>query len=112
MSDVTNRRADSLLTRNAPHLGWWWWVPSAAVIAGLLLLLIVPAMIDHRLVAMRESLTMGEHARTAVNDFEASFATELLLRNTSPHRTELPRMTESNLDADLIDLRSALRQID
>jgi signal transduction histidine kinase len=108
---VTNLRSERL-TGGVPHLGRWWWIPSTAVILGLLVLLIVPAAIDHRLAALRESVTTGEHARTALNDFEASFATELLVRNGSPGRVELPRATEANLDADLIDLRSALRQID
>jgi len=74
---VTSNPTTPPARADAPHLGRWWWIPSTAVILTLLLLLVVPAAIDHRVSGLRESATDGEHARTALNDFEASFATEL-----------------------------------
>src|SRR4051812_50130789 len=70
--------------RAEPRLTSWWWIPSAVVILALLMLLIVPAEIDRRAAGMREAVTAGEHARTALNDFEAGLAPELLLRARGP----------------------------
>src|SRR4051812_35049062 len=96
--------------RAEPRLTSWWWIPSAVVILALLMLLIVPAEIDRRAAVMREAVTAGEHARTALNDFEAGLATELLLRaGGSSGAAHTP---SDSLDADLAELRETVHRID
>jgi signal transduction histidine kinase len=82
------------------------------VIVTLLALLIVPYAIDQRAKALREAVTVGEHARTAVNDFEASLATELLLRTPTGTTPGASHATEEKLDTDLADLHVALHEMD
>lgn len=96
--------------RAAPGLTGWWWIPSAVVILALLVLLVFPAEIDRRAGALREEVTAGEHARTALNDFEAALATELLLRTGEP--AGVKHTPADSLDSDLFELRKALHRID
>jgi signal transduction histidine kinase len=111
---LVNKTTVSAATANRekPQPGKWWWVPSTVVILSLLVLLIVPATIDRRATALRDSVTAGEQARTALNDFEASLATELLLRAGPPTQAGALHVSEDTLEADLTVLRSTLRHID
>jgi signal transduction histidine kinase len=83
-----------------------------AVVLALLVLLVVPAAIEHRLAGLRDSLAAGEHARAVVNDFEASFATELLLRRGAVGSRGVTPDAASKLDADVVELRATLHEID
>ena len=98
--------------RTTPQLGQWWWVPATVVILALLVLLVVPAAIDHHAKDLRESVTAGEHARTALNDFEASLATELLERADTALARRISQATENKLDSDLGVLHTTLAEID
>ena len=104
MSEVTDPENNGKAA--GPRLTSWWWIPSAIVILALLMLLIVPAEIDRRASAMREAVTAGEHARTALNDFEAGLATELLLRTGGAPATK--HTASDSLDADLAELHASL----
>jgi hypothetical protein len=69
-------------------LSRWWWIPSAFVALSLLLLFLMPIVIDNRVRNLRSARAYGsEHARVLLNDLEASFASELLMRN---RQLELP----------------------
>src|ERR1041385_7468403 len=97
-------------THAGPRLTSWGWIPSAVVILALLLLLVVPAEIDRRASRMREAVTAGERARTALNDFEAGLATVLLMRAGGPATAN--HAPSDSLDADLIELHASLHKID
>lgn len=95
-----------------PMLGNWWWLPSAFAILALLLLLAVPAVVDRRIGKLRGELALGsEHARVLVNDLEASFASQLLLRNSALASKEAPAFaTRGHLDADQAGLYQVVRE--
>lgn len=94
-----------------PMLGTRWWIPSAFAILSLVLLLVVPAVIDHRITKVRRDLTQGsERARVLLNDLEAAFASQLLVRHSrlassDPPAFALPR----HLQGDETELSAAMR---
>jgi len=97
-------------TSTAPVLAKRWWLPTAFAILSLLLLLIVPTVINIRVEAVRGELAQSsDQARVLLNDLEAAFASQLLVRNSAlaskaPPAFALPR----HLEADQVELRSAL----
>ncbi|HEV7704441.1 MAG TPA: HAMP domain-containing sensor histidine kinase, partial [Gemmatimonadaceae bacterium] len=97
-------------TSVAPALAKRWWLPTAFAILSLLLLLIVPAVINFRVSSVRGDLAQSsEHARVLLNDLEAAFASQLLVRNSTsatlaPPAFALPR----HLESDQVELRTAL----
>ena len=97
----------------APLLGPRWWVPSAFAILALLLLLVVPAVVDKRIGKVRGQLTLsGDSARVLVNDLEASFASQLLVRNGSVSPETMPAFaSHATLDADNAALRDVVREL-
>src|SRR5438105_3554497 len=94
-------------------LGRGWWMPPAFAVLALLLLLVVPAVVDRRIVGVRGKLTfVSEHGRILVNDLEASFAGELLVRNTTTGPEAIPRFaTRAQRDSDQAALHDAVREI-
>ena len=93
-------------------LGTWWWVPSAFVILSLLVLLGTPIAVELRVRRLRTRYTDGsEHARVLLNDLEASFASQLLLRNRPPEaRDTILGATQAHLEEDEVGLRAATRE--
>ena len=93
-------------------LGTWWWVPSAFVILSLLALLGTPIAVELRVRGLRTRYTDGsEHARVLLNDLEASFASQLLLRNRPPEpRDTILGATQAHLEEDEVGLRAATRE--
>lgn len=97
-------------TSVTPVLAKRWWLPTAFAILSLLLLLIVPTVINFRVAEVRGELAQSsDHARVLLNDLEAAFASQLLVRNSAlaskdPPAFALPR----HLQADQVELRSAL----
>ena len=96
-----------------PLLSNRWWMPSAFAILAVLLLLVVPAVVDKRIGKVRNALLIASGtARVAVNDLEASFASQLLVRNSALPASEIPPFaTRAKLDADNAALRLAVREI-
>lgn len=88
-------------------------MPSAFAILALLLLLVVPAVVDKRIAKVRRQLVLAsEPARVLVNDLEASFASQLLVRNSALPAADVPAFaTRAKLDADRAGLRVAVREI-
>ena len=97
----------------APLLGERWWMPSAFAILALILLLAVPAVVDYRIGKVRRQVGLAsESARVLVNDLEASFASQLLVRNGRVPPGDIPAFaTRGKLDADNAALRVAVREI-
>ena len=97
----------------APMLTRRWWMPSAFAILALVLLLVVPAIVDRRIGKVRGELVLAsESARVLVNDLEASFASQLLVRNSALSPQEIPAFaTRAKLDADNTELRADVRRI-
>jgi len=94
-------------------LGTWWWAPSAFVILSLLALLVTPIVVDARVRALRTRYTDGsERARVLLNDLEASFASQLLLRSgpNAPGDTTLLN-ARAQLEDDEAGLRTATRDL-
>jgi len=93
-------------------LGTWWWAPSAFVILSLLALLGTPIAVELRVRGLRTRFTDGsETARVLLNDLEASFASQLLLRNRPPQpRDTILGATRAQLEEDEAGLRTATRQ--
>jgi signal transduction histidine kinase len=94
-------------------LGSWWWAPSAFVILSLLALLVTPIVVDARVHALRTRYTDGsERARVLLNDLEASFASQLLLRSAAnaPGDTTL-LSARAQLEDDEAGLRAATRDL-
>jgi signal transduction histidine kinase len=88
-------------------LSRWWWVPSAFVALSLLLLFLVPIVIDNRVRNLRSARAYGsEHARVLLNDLEASFASELLMRN---RQLELPETSGGSTRIQLDSVEAELR---
>jgi len=100
-------------TAPAPMLTPRWWVPSAFAILALVLLLAVPAIVDRRIGKVRGELVLAsESARVVVNDLEASFASQILVRNSALSPGEIPAFaTRAKLDADNAELRTDVRRI-
>ena len=96
-----------------PLLGDRWWMPSAFAILALLLLLVVPAVVDKRIGRVRSALVLSSGSgRVLVNDLEASFASQLLVRNSAMSPRNIPAFaTRGQLDADNAALRVAVREI-
>jgi signal transduction histidine kinase len=111
VSDVTDRRLHG--ASYPPMLGAWWWLPSAFAILALLLLLAVPAIVDRRVGRLRNELTGGsEHARVLLNDLEASFASQLLVRNSALAPNATPSFaTPTHLEGDESGLNAVVREI-
>lgn len=97
----------------APLLGNRWWMPSAFAILALILLLAVPALVDKRLGKVRGQLILtSESARVLVNDLEAAFASQLLVRNVALPASETPPFAKrAKLDADNAALRAAVHDL-
>jgi signal transduction histidine kinase len=96
-----------------PMLGTWWWVPSAFVILALLALLVTPIVVDARVRVLRTRYTDGsERARVLLNDLEAAFASQLLLRSRplAPGDTTLIGV-RAQLEDDEAGLRAATRDL-
>jgi signal transduction histidine kinase len=93
-------------------LSAWWWAPSAFVILSLLALLGTPIAVELRVRGLRTRYTDGsEHARVLLNDLEASFASQLLLRNRPPTpRDTILGATRAQLEDDEAGLRTATRE--
>ncbi|MGE5101274.1 MAG: sensor histidine kinase [Deltaproteobacteria bacterium] len=94
-------------------LSTWWWAPSAFVILSLLALLMTPILVEQRVRGLRTRYTDGsEHARVLLNDLEASFASDLLLRNQPSQPSESTLLaTRAHLEDDEAGLRAATREI-
>jgi len=88
-------------------------MPSAFAILALILLLAVPAAVDNRLGKVRRQITLAtESARVLVNDLEASFASQLLVRNGAIPPKDIPAFaTRGKLDADNAELGKAVRAL-
>ena len=88
-------------------------MPSAFAILALILLLAVPAIVDNRLGKVRSQIVLAtESARVLVNDLEASFASQLLVRNGAVPPKDLPAFaTRAKLNADNAKLREAVREL-
>jgi signal transduction histidine kinase len=88
-------------------------MPSAFAILALLLLLVVPAVVDKRLGKLRAQLVAaGEAARVPVNDLEATFASELLARNSALPPADIPAFaSKAKRDADNAQLRATVHQL-
>jgi len=97
----------------APLLSERWWMPSAFAILALILLLAVPAVVDNRIGKVRGQLVLaGESGRVLVNDLEASFASQLLVRSGGVPPANIPEFaTRAKLDADKAALRAAVGQM-
>jgi len=98
---------------STPLLGNLWWVPSAFAILALILLLAVPALVDKRLGKVRGELVLtSESARVLVNDLEAAFASQLLVRNVALPPSQTPAFARrEKLDADNAALRVAVNEL-
>jgi signal transduction histidine kinase len=96
-----------------PLLGERWWMPSAFAILALILLLAVPAVVDNRLGKVRSQIVLAtESARVPVNDLEASFASQLLVRNGAVPPQDIPAFaTRAKLNADFAALGDAVRKL-
>jgi signal transduction histidine kinase len=94
-------------------LGRWWWAPSAFVILSLLALLMTPILVEQRVRGLRTRYTDGsEHARVLLNDLEASFASQLLLRNQSSQIADSTLLaSRARLEDDEAGLRTATNEI-
>lgn len=88
-------------------------MPSAFAILALVLLLAVPAVVDNRLGKVRSQIVLAsESARVIVNDLEASFASQLLVRNGGVPPKDLPAFaTRAKLNSDKAALRGAMREL-
>jgi signal transduction histidine kinase len=88
-------------------------MPSAFAILALILLLAVPAAVDNRLGKVRSQIVLAtESARVLVNDLEASFASQLLVRNGAVPPKDIPSFaTRAKLNADNAELREAVREL-
>ena len=91
-------------------LGKRWWIPSAFAILSLILLLVVPAVIDYRITQVRSELTEGtDRARVLLNDLEAAFASQLLVRQSTLASGNPPEFAMSrHLDSDEAALSDAM----
>ena len=85
-------------------------MPSAFAILALLALLVVPAVVDKRLAKVRTQLVAAnDAARVPVNDLEATFAGELLARNSALPPGDIPAFaTKAKRDAENAQLRAAV----
>jgi Signal transduction histidine kinase len=93
-------------------LGTWWWAPSAFVILSLLALLMTPIVVEQRVRGLRTRYTDGsEQARVWLNDLEASFASQLLLRNQPSPSDSTIAATRVHLEDDEDGLRAATREL-
>jgi signal transduction histidine kinase len=101
----------SATSRVRPKLGTRWWIPSAFAILSLVLLLVVPAVIDYRITNVRRELTQGsERARVLLNDLEAAFASQLLVRESQQASGDTPEFAlPRHLQADQTELNAAMR---
>lgn len=93
-----------------PSLGKRWWIPSAFAILSLILLLVVPAVIDRRITTVRSDLSLGsDRARVLLNDLEAAFASQLIVRNSVLSSQQPPEFaTSRHLEFDKEELRAAV----
>lgn len=65
------------------RLNRMWWTPLAFVIVTLIALLVTPIVIERRVTEMRDRLANGsERGRVLLNDLEAAFAAELIVRQS------------------------------
>jgi len=95
-----------------PMLGTWWWAPSAFVILSLLALLMTPILVEERVRGLRSRYADGsEQARVMLNDLEASFASQLLLRNQPVPSDSTIAATRVHLEDDEAGLRAATREL-
>ena len=90
-----------------------WWAPLAFVVLALLLLFITPIAVERRVAPIRDALTNHSvPARVALNDLEAAFASQLLVRSheISPNDTAAVA-TREHLDADERELARLVPEI-
>jgi nitrogen-specific signal transduction histidine kinase len=115
MREWPNKKSDNATSvpTPAPMLSHRWWIPSAFAILVLVLLLAVPAIVDRRIGKVRGELVLAsESARVVVNDLEASFASQLLVRSSAMSPKDIPAFaTRAKLDADNAELRTEVRRI-
>jgi signal transduction histidine kinase len=99
--------------RQPAMLGKRWWIPSAFAILSLILLLVVPAMIDYRVTQVRSELEQGtDRARVLLNDLEAAFASQLLVRQSVLASENAPEFAmPRHLDADEAALSDAMSRM-
>jgi len=88
-------------------------MPSAFAIFALILLLVVPAAVDKRIGKIRNALLIASgSARVGLNDLEATFASQLLVRNSALPASEIPPVaTRARLDSDNVALGVAVHEI-
>ena len=88
-------------------------MPSAFAILALVLLLAVPAVVNSRLGKVRSQIVLAsESARVLVNDLEAAFASQLLVRNGGVPPRDIPAFaTPAKVNADKAALRVAVREL-
>ena len=93
-----------------PLLSHRHWMPSAFAILALIALLVIPAVVDKRLAKVRTQLVAAnDAARVPVNDLEATFASELLARNSALPPGNIPAFaTKAKRDADNAQLRATV----
>ena len=111
MSESPRDKSDN--PKAAPLLSGRWWVPFAFAILVVLLLLVVPVIVETRISKVRSELTLvSEHARVLVNDLEAAFASQLLVRNSTISAANTPAFARpAQLESDKAELKAAVNQI-
>jgi signal transduction histidine kinase len=114
MPESTSRSGEEIssgASRQPPMLGKRWWIPSAFAILSLILLLVVPAVIDYRITRVRGDLSEGtDRARVFLNNLEAAFASQILVRQAMFASGNQPEFTmPRHLEADESDLSEAMR---
>jgi len=99
--------------RAVPLLSHGWWIPSAFAVLALILLLLVPSLVDRRIAKVRGDLVVaGESARVLVHDLGASFASQLLVRNSKLAPQNVPIFaTRRQRDADNAQLAAAVARL-
>lgn len=113
-SNVTGSPNHSAINSTAaPLLGERWWMAPAFAILALVMLLAVPAVVDNRIGRARSQIALAtESARVPVNDLEASFASQLLVRNGGVPARDIPAFaTRAKLNADFATLGKAVREL-
>jgi hypothetical protein len=90
-----------------------WGVAPAMAILALLPLLVVPYMVNRRVTVLRNSLVFeSEHARVLLNDLEAAFASQLLVRNSARALSAPPAFAAATqLDSDAEGLHFAVERL-
>ena len=99
--------------RPVPLLTTLWWTPLAFVVLAVLLLFITPLFVARRVAPLRFALNnVSAPARVALNDLEAGFASQLLVRahQIAPNDSAAVAST-STLEADERQLEALVSQM-